>query len=429
MSEIIERIASLSAFQLIFAELKAADPEDGGAIERALSVALQECHVGLRESSESPDRLRYWLYREAVETKAQASAFLSYEKEMAKREAALWQFAIAQNERFFRSVLDALDDYFDLKNQRVIEELEKDAAWYSNLRDNAKQAAEIVRKGVSILKRGAVFLKEVASPKVTDHPAFEKAAELLDDVVSLDTRDIATKALETHLSETTLVADVQAILNEAGKRYEEAWSREIKAQTPDLAALSAFAQATSPEVHMAPRLQLGIAEQTLAVGLGGAIAGTLSLAVGWHTLAYAMVNVFYPAAIIVAVASIGLTMFRKEHDLERRRRHVREAIDGYQRHCIVQIQTGRLEAFAGKTLREVLTAQSARIVAATLAHWQQAISGNLTLDHYQKLSAACTAHLQLIQEAMQILPPLAVDHHGEQPAYGPDGQLGSRSRV
>src|SRR5262249_6558288 len=111
----LDRILAMTEFEAAFSELKNADPHNGTALEDALMNSVKELHEHIRESSDRPDALRYYLYREGVEVKAQAAVFLNYEREMAQRESALWRFALERNEDFFHAVFDALDEYFDAK--------------------------------------------------------------------------------------------------------------------------------------------------------------------------------------------------------------------------------------------------------------------------------------------------------------------------
>ena len=398
----LDRVISLSELVGVFAELKKADPRNGTSVEEVLRNVLEECHEGLRSSGGSPDKLRYWLYREAVELKAQASVYLNYEREMAQRQAALWQFALERNDEFFTLVFDALDSYFAGKTDIIITEIEEDARWYSNLRDTAKQAGVVVTGTAGFLHRGMGYLKGAPIGE-KGRRAISKATGYVEDVASMDTRDVVRKAMDTHLSAEILGGDVERILGEAGDRYEKAWASELKAQEPDLRALQAFSGA-NVEGPAITGVTIGTAEQTLAIGLGGAIAGTISLAAGWHVLAYAMVNVFYPAAIVVALATVGVAVLTKDGDLDRRRRKVREAIDQYYRQFLVEIDTGRLEKLGDKTLREAMQNQVTELVTATLEGWEQAIGGKLTTHHYRSLGAACTAHLELVQKCLVALP-------------------------
>ncbi len=353
---------------------------------------------------------------------------------MAQREAALWRFAVDRVERFFRDLFDALDEYFGVKTEAALAQLEADARWYSGLRDTAKQSGVLVNKGFEWLGRGAGYarkrLDEANDPRTAPlKTALDIARELLRSGENvIDTRDIVRRALDTQLAPADVADYVARIVAAAATRYEEAWVAEIKAQTPDLASLSAFRSVASPGFTPSAAVAIGPAEGFLAVGLGSALAGTFSLAAGWHTLAYAMVHVFYPVAILVAMATVGVAILDQERSLERRRSKVRDAVNAYHRQLLLTLDAGQFAELGGRSLRQWLADQTKALVIATVQRWQQAISGRLTTEHYRKLGTACEVHLRLIGECFDRLnePDGARAVIEEQPA-GPSEAL-SRSR-
>ena len=289
----------------------------------------------------------------------------------------------------------------------MIVEVDQDATWYSGLRDTAKKSGLVVKEGLGLLRKASEYVRERV---LTDYGKSSQAvlragAELSEEMLAraegaVDTRDTVQRAVERHLAPDVIGHDVEAILSEAGKRYEAAWTEQIKAQSPDLAGLKSFACRTSEIAPVAAGFELGRAEQTLAVGLGGALAGTFSLAAGWHVLAYAMAHVFYPVALLAAAASVGVAVLDKDRALERRREKIRDAVNQSHRNLLVELETGKFEELGRQTLRQWLMARSKDVVTGTVSGWERAISGDLTGDHYRKLGAACTAHLQLIGDAI-----------------------------
>jgi len=141
----------------------------------------------------------------------------------------------------------------------------------------------------------------------------------------------------------------------------------------------------------------------LAVGLGGTLAGTFSLAAGWHVLAYAMAHVFYPVALLAAAARVGVAVLDQDRALEKRREKIRDAVNQSHRNLLVELETGKFEELGQQTLRQWLMARSKAVVIGTVSGWERNISGDLSGDHYRKLGAACTAHLQLIGDAIDAL--------------------------
>lgn len=275
--QLIPRIVGMEVFLPAFDDLKGADFANGEAIEKALRTCLEDCHAGLAQSAIGPERIRYLLFREAVEVKAQASAFLNYEREMASREAALWRFALTTTEDFFNVVGDALDGYFQTKAQVIVEDVENAASWCTGLTDTAKKGGAIVNVGAHLLKKGASYVSDRLLGKGTPAVAerikrgLEYTREIPDEDL-IDTRDVVRKAIDRQMSQETLAGDVQGILSEAGQRYQEAWRKEIRAQTPDLSTLQAFAAGASGRLPERATFELGAAEQTLAIGLGGRLS-------------------------------------------------------------------------------------------------------------------------------------------------------------
>lgn len=66
----------------------------------------------------------------------------------------------------------------------------------------------------------------------------------------IETRDIVQRSLDGHLASADVAEHVATIV--AARRYEEAW--EIKAQTPDLASLGAFASVARRSLDETARL-------------------------------------------------------------------------------------------------------------------------------------------------------------------------------
>src|SRR6266478_143727 len=108
-----------------------------------------------------------------------------------------------------------------------------------------------------------------------------------------------------------------------------------------------------------------------------------------------MVHVFYPVAILVAMATVGIAIWDRERSVERRRSKVRDAVNQYHRQLLLTLDAERFAELGGRSLRQWLGDQTKELVIATVQQWQRAISGALTGAHYRKLGAACEAHLRL----------------------------------
>lgn len=55
------------------------------------------------------------------------------------------------------------------------------------------------------------------------------------------------------------------------------------------------------------------------IGIGSAVAGSIGLAMGWHTITHALLNVFPPVAIFALVASIAGGFATKKEAVKKER--------------------------------------------------------------------------------------------------------------
>jgi hypothetical protein len=196
-------------------------------------------------------------------------------------------------------------------------------------------------------------------------------------------------------------------------RCQEAWKQQIQAQTPDAADMHAFAirGATSSELKVA--FGLGHAEQALGVGLAGALAGSVGLAAGWHTITYAMLHVFPPAALFALLATGAIGWLTKDDAARKRKAAVADAVRHYHRHFLTLVDTESLAELGGTTLRKAMLSQARETIRHVVADWNRAISGDLTTAHYQRLIAAASTHSAAIEDA---LADLRSDMEGQAPA-------------
>jgi len=383
----LDLILKMKAFDEVFTEIQKTDSEIGGNIVTSLKNHLSETHEQITQAGVSPDKLKFAFYRETVELNSHISGFLRYTETMSQREAALWKFALDATEQFFDIIFDALDDYFSTKLEIMSKEVETDASWYSGLRDTAKKAAiplNLAKKGIA-----------KAANKLAD-------AQWDEDEEILDARDLVAKLLDQHLGPSIIEADISRIMEEASKRFSDAWKKEIQAQTPDMDEIKAFA-AHGVDSDLDVGFELGTAEQALLVGLGGAVVGTLGLAAGWHTITYSLLHVFPPAAIFAVVATVAVAFLTKGQAAEKRKKVITESVQQYHRYFLTQIDTAQLDELKGRTLRKAMTEQSKELIQQVMGRWNEVISGKLNVEHYRRLSAAANVHIGFIDECLDLI--------------------------
>lgn len=383
---LLEKITSLYAFSPVFNDLRKIDANKCQEIEKALKHCVNDIHNQLQNSIEDINNLKFLLYKESVEVKAHSSSYLSYSEMMAMRENALWKFAFDLTEQFFDIVAEALDDYFKTKIGIMNKELETDSSWYSGIRDTTKKVGSVLNISKKLIKEG---LEKVG------------VREVIDDEALINTQSVVEKLLDSHMSPKLVSKDIAKIMKQANKQYKKKWEKEIKTQSPDLSKLKAFTSGYDKKLDMYIGFELGAAEQTLAVGLSGAIVGTMGLAAGWHTLTYALLHVFPPLAIFAILGTVIVGVLTKDKALESRRKQIQEAVKQYHKHFLLLIEVEKLKELNNKTLREAMIEQSKNIIKETVRQWEKAISGNLTVEHYRLLISAFTRHLMLIDDCLQ----------------------------
>lgn len=386
LENLLERIVNFTAYTEVISQLKLIDENHANNIYIALKSAFEENHRAIMEAKGNIDKLKYLLYREAVEIKAHTSSYLSYSETMATREANLWKFALAVSEKFFTFIFDRLDDYFLIKKQIMEEDIKRQAKWHTTIKESSIKALSLINYAKRALKKTNEYMGSKLNINEQD---------------VINTHSIVEEVLSKHLEPEQVSIDIAEILEEAQKKITQEWEQYITEQSPDFGQLKAFASKTGNNIMPTFNFELGRAEQTFIVGLTGALVGTFGLAAGWHTLTYAMLHVFPPIAIFTIIATLSVAWFTKDKALKNRIKQMEEAVNSYHKYFIVQIDTGKLSELNGKTLREAIIENSHDIINKTMKKWQEMISGKLTVDHYRMIIAASTEHLKLIDKCFE----------------------------
>lgn len=382
----LKKILELDSFDKVFLQLKKIDSDKTKEIEKSLKMCVKEIHSKIEKSYNDTPNLKYLLYREAVELKAYASSYLTYSEMMATRENALWRFAFDLTEQFFDIISDALTEYFDVKLQIMFSELEKNYDWRTGLTDSGKKIASIANFSKDLLKKGLDGF----------------GIDLLNEKEIIDTKSLVEHILASHLNLKLVSKDIGNIMKEASNRYKHKWEKEIKTQAPDLSKLRLFSSRNN-NFKLNIGFELGMAEQTFAIGISSAVIGSIGLAAGWHTLSYALLNVFPPIAIFAALGTLIVAVLTKNKALENRKSQIKEAVKQYHKQFLLQIEMEKIKKLKNKTLREAMNEQSKKIINETVKQWSKAISGNFNIDHYRLIISGFEKHLALIDTCINKL--------------------------
>lgn len=384
---LLTKIAELEAFMEVHAHMSAVSPETADNIIQSLKSALEPARAAAA-AAKNIDQLRISFMQEQLIVQAQASRYLSITEEFTERHKNLWKFNSRAPELFFQTAYDQLADYFQQKKNVMHRELEKDNSWYTGIKDSAKKMGSIV----NIAVKGANQL----SQKFTGQ-------KLTSGENVIDDKSIVETLMEKHLNPSQVSMDIGRILDHCNKVYEEAWKKEITAQQPDLQRIIPHMLVHKARENIDLPFLAGATEQILMVSIGTTVASVLALAAGWHTLTWAILNVFPPMALFVAALTVVTGFLTKETALKQRKKQVDDSVNQYYHYFLTYLDVVKLRELGNKSLREHMAETGETIIRKTIGQWEASLLGGLTIDHYRQLNAAFTRHLMYLQEAVDEL--------------------------
>ncbi len=387
-SEIINQICKLYAFQSVFEKMSVKDYEKMNNISLSIVNSVEEYHNILLKPESGIYEKKTALLQEQIMIQALASKYLNINEELTQKEGKLWKAVPEITELFFDALFDKLDLYFQKKLIKIYKDIEDDAEWYSGIRDTAKKAGTIMNWAV---KKANDISKDMTGSTLTQKNEY------------IDDRSIVEKVLEKHLDPNKVSEAMTRLMGEAGQDFQKRWEVEIKSQTPNFERLSAFSMVQTAKSAMNIEFNLGAAEQTFMIEIGSAVVGTLGLAAGWHTITYALLNVFPPIALFAVAAAILLGVANKDKAILQRKKQAEEAVKHFHRHFMMQFDITPLEHLKHQTLRKYMNQTSGNIVTSTIKQWEKQLFGALNLEDYRMLVSAFSHHLLLIQEALEEL--------------------------
>jgi hypothetical protein len=382
-----KEILEFEAFQSIFYSIKKVDPKMGANIEQSLMAAVKESHNLLR-SSRTKEQLEIALIKEQIFIQAQSSQYLNITDEITLKKNSLLEFMPKVYHGFMDEVEQEMLKFFNNKKETMFREIDRDGSWYSGLRDTGRKSGQLVNFAIQGVNR---VTKEFNGKEVFsgDH--------------LLDTKTIVETVLENHLSHQQVTEQVTRIFEQAIHSYKEAWMKHIVVNLPDLKRLSAFTLTQNAKENVKIEFQYGEAEKVLAMGLTSAVFGTVGLAMGWHTLTYAMFNVFPPIAIFAAIATVVVGVLTKDKSIEKRKKDVQEAVTRYYQFFLQQLYVLPLKELENKSISEYIESKSQAIVDETVREWEKRYFGKLSIEHFRQLNQAFIKHLVYVNEAIEEL--------------------------
>ncbi|WP_423799915.1 hypothetical protein [Neobacillus sp. SAB-20_R2A] len=382
-----KEILKLEAFQPVLTEIKSVDPAMGENIEQALKAAVKESHELIIKAN-TPDQLHIGLIKEQLHIQAQSSQYLNITDEMTMKKNNLLEFMPQIYNQFMNEVEQEMTRFFQEKKRKMYAEINQDGSWYSGLRDTTKKSGQLYNFAIDKIN---LVSKEIQGKKV------------IADQHLVDTKSIVEKVLEKHLSNQTVTNQVTQIFEAAAKRYKDAWMQRIADNVPDMKRISAFSLTQTTKANLKINFQYGDAETVLAMGIGSAVFGTVGLAMGWHTLTYALFNVFPPIALFAALATVLVGVLTKDKAVEKRKQDINEAVTRYHHFFLQQLYVLKLSELENKSISEYIELKGRAIVEETVKEWERKYFRKLRIEHFRKLNQAFVRHLMYVNEAVEEL--------------------------
>ncbi|MFC4801348.1 hypothetical protein ACFPA1_18630 [Neobacillus sp. GCM10023253] len=380
-----KEILELEAFRQVLTEIKNVDPAMGENMEQSLRAAVRESHE-LILMANTPDQLHIGLIKEQLHIQAQSSQYLNITDEMTMKKNNLLEFMPQIYNQFMNEVEQEMTRFFQEKKREMYTEIDQDGSWYSGLRDTTKKSGQLYNFAIN---------------KINSVSKELQGKEVIADQHLVDTKSIVEKVLEKHLSNQKVTNQVSTIFELAIKRYKDAWMKRIADNVPDMKRISAFSLTQTSKANLKINFQYGDAEKVLAMGVGSAVFGTVGLAMGWHTLTYALFNVFPPIAIFAALATVLVGVLTKDRAVEKRKHDINEAVTRYHHFFLQQLYVLKLSELENKSISEYIELKGRAIVEETVKEWERKYFGNLRMDHFRKLNQAFVRHLMYVNEAME----------------------------
>ncbi|MGE7602983.1 hypothetical protein ACQKL5_10790 [Peribacillus sp. NPDC097675] len=380
-----DEILHLKAFQSIFDEIKTVDHRMGDNIQKALESAVTESHELLNKAS-TKEELHLALIKEQIFIQAQSSQYLNISDEITQKKNRLLEFKPKVYHEFMQEVEYKVSKLMRDKKQIMCNTIEEDGSWYSGLRDSAK-------------KSGGLFVNATIKGINTISKEF-KGKQVFEKENLMDSQTIVEALLEKYLSSESMAKQIREILSVASKGYEKKWIEQIALNVPSINRLSAFSLANSAKSNLKVDFQFGSTEQVLTMGLGSAVVGTVGLAMGWHTMTYAMLNVFPPVALFAAIATVVVGVITKEKAVQKRKKDIDDAVNQYHQYFLVQLYSLKLASLDNKSTSLYMEEMGKKMIDEAVYQWEKNYFGNLKMDHFQKLNQSFVKHLMYVNEVL-----------------------------
>jgi hypothetical protein len=195
---------------------------------------------------------------------------------------------------FLTAMRAGVDNEFESRKKRVLEEFDKSRGTFTDLADTGRQAWLGIKQLIATTK-----VYEV------DESDREKGEKL------------EGRLLRRHFGKDDLEQSCKVVIESATEQFRAQWKRTSDSVRQRLERIGASDVANVYRDGV--RVELAPDGSTLVGGglLGSTAIATAALAAGWHTIGYALAHLFWPAALVSALAYAGYAVFKHEDEKAR----------------------------------------------------------------------------------------------------------------
>ena len=286
-------------------DMAKADPGFGGRLTKRIRT-IQEPVAGaqedegeetlVQESGAQTAELAELLF----ELYSHREQYLRHTESLDAKAVELTDWTVENSEKMLKSFVHA-----QLENARS--EIREKHAWYTEFTTAADGVAELAK-----WFGGKLGDSKSKNSKDKEKPKFESfLAQVVSNHLS---QDHIEKFMET------LRADLNAHLDAKWRESVSLASKGMSGAIENLSVRNSFAASSLQSMGM------GDGTKTALIGLTAATTSTVVLAAGWHTLAWSLGGLFFPLLPVVALATLGVAVFREGEE----KKKLIKAVDDYE---------------------------------------------------------------------------------------------------
>ena len=392
-NKLIEEILSLDAFSGVFSLLKSADPDVAMNFKSALINRLKPYHEIIVKSKIPTTEKIIAVFNARLELLDFAKPYYKFAEENAKQRVYFMRIAYDSANIFFDYVYDEIQLYFDKKYKLITLHLTQDASMWTGIQDSLrKTGGKLINVSTKTMCDITQHIIGQVQENGSENIQNDNSAYIIENVI--DERSLIEKKLEELCSPDIILQDLGDVFQKASDIYKDEWNKRIACYYDTLQFHDRQINRIIPLMTNQPEFTLGIAEQIFATAFGATLVGTFSLAVGWHTLAYSMMNVFPPLALFAALTTLAVAYWKKEDELNKMVDQTEKILKTYHAQLIVFIDSGSIEQYGGKSIRQLVFTQSMKLAEELHSEWLKAQFGSITEVHCNAIQEATDQHIR-----------------------------------